>query len=34
MKEQSTLNGYLRQARIENWNNEALSNLHSETYLY
>ena len=34
MKEQSTLNGYLRQAIIENWNNEALSNLHSETYLY
>lgn len=34
MKEQPTLNDYLRQAIVNNWNTEALTNFRAETYLY
>lgn len=34
MKPQSSLNAYLRQAIVDNWNTEALSNFHGTTYLY
>lgn len=34
MKSQPTLNKYIQQTIVDNWNSEALSNLHSETYLY
>lgn len=34
MKPQPTLNKYIHQAIVENWNSEALSNLHAETYLF
>lgn len=34
MKEQTSVNGYIRQVITDNWNVEALSNFKSETYLY
>jgi len=34
MEHQTTLNAYLRQAIVSNWNSEALTNLHNESYLY
>lgn len=34
MNTQPTVNDYLRQAIVENWNTEALTNLNSATYLY
>ena len=34
MKEQKTVNAYLEQVIIDNWNKEALTNFKSETYLF
>lgn len=34
MENQTTLNGYIKQAIVSNWHREALSNLHGETYLF
>ncbi|MCH5218987.1 MAG: AMP-binding protein [Muribaculaceae bacterium] len=34
MKDQPSLNAYLQQAIVENWDKEALTNLNAQTYLY
>lgn len=34
MEKQTTLNAYLRQSIVSNWDSEALTNLHNESYLY
>lgn len=34
MKDQNNIIDYIKQALVENWNTEALTNLHAETYLY
>lgn len=34
MEKQNSLNAYLRQSIVKNWNSEALTNLNAETYMY